>query len=158
MQELESFLQRNDRRIEIRREKVNQARDIKEQDKKTEIESHQPGSGNKAQNLEIELGKLPKKRGLSQSATRLLYLFWERKTTIFCWIMFYQNSFRSRLKKILEQQQHENRIPVSMACVHFAVKNSWKTQLSFRAMWLENQPSRFYCWEVACHFMRIEKK
>lgn len=46
MQELENFLQRNDRRIEIRREKVNQARDIKEQDKKTEIESHQPGSGN----------------------------------------------------------------------------------------------------------------
>ncbi|KAI4565119.1 hypothetical protein MJT46_009462 [Ovis ammon polii x Ovis aries] len=66
LQELESSLQRNCKRIEIQREKANQARDTVGQDKKTEIEK--PSTSSKKcmhymQNLETELGKTPKSRG-----------------------------------------------------------------------------------------------
>ncbi|KAI4538693.1 hypothetical protein MG293_010960 [Ovis ammon polii] len=65
VQELESSLQRNCKRIEIQREKANQARDTVGQDKKTEIEK--PSTSSKKcmhymQNLETELGKTPKSR------------------------------------------------------------------------------------------------
>jgi len=44
VQELESSLQRNCKRIEIQREKANQAKDIVGQDKKTEIEKPKTSS------------------------------------------------------------------------------------------------------------------
>lgn len=123
------------------------------QDKKTEIEK--PSTSSKKcmhymQNLETELGKTPKSRGISQSpivqGESARAAFREEDNYI-----LFHNVLSEQLQKQIEkflEQQHENRIPVSAGCVCFALKDSWKTQLCFRSMWLESKTWRFCCWEV----------
>lgn len=146
MQELESSLQRNCKRIEIQREKANQARDTVGQDKKTEIEK--PSTSSKKcmhymQNLETELGKTPKSRGISQSpivqGESARAAFREERDNCILFHNVLSEQLQKQIEKFLEQQQHENRIPVSAGCVCFAVKDPWKTQLCFRSMWLESK-------------------
>ena len=165
MQELESSLQINYKRIEIQREKANQARDIVGQDKKTEMEKPSTSSlkyMHYMQNLERELGKTLKRRHISQSPIvqweSAWAAFWKERDNYILFHNVLSEQLQKQIEKFLEQQQHENRIPGSAACVCFAVKDSRTTQLCFRSMWLESKTWRFCCWEIACHFTHVEKK
>lgn len=89
-------------RTEIQMEKVNQAKDIMGHDKKTETESHQTRSLELCMGPENIVERTPKQRGVESCRAVIInapMLSGKEKTTTFCCIVFYQNSFRNRLKK-----------------------------------------------------------
>lgn len=99
----------------------------------------------------------PKQRGLSLSQVvqweSTPSALWKEMATTFFLYNVLSEQLQKQIEKYLEQQQHGERIPDSVACVESVAKNSWKTQLSFRCIWLESKPWRFSCWEIACHLM-----
>lgn len=135
-----SSLQRNCKTIEIWRGKAYQFRDVVGQDKKTESESHQTRSWELClewrQNWERTSPSPPppKQGGLSLSPVEQWestpHVLWKEKDNYVLLHDVSSEQLQKQIEKFLEQQQHGKRIPVSVACVKYAAKNSWKTQLS----------------------------